>query len=944
MSIVLQCVKCYGNLINYTPGATTCECPYCGSIQTLPKISTDKKNELLQKASRLRQRNEFDKAMRIYDQILEEDESDSDIYWKKVLCRYGIEYLNDPLTGERLANVRRTQNTPVKEDEDYLHALDYAKENQRTCLQKDAEEIDAILKKILEISKKERPFDVFICYKESDENKERTQDSVLGYDLYKELSNEGLRVFFARVTLESVLGQDYEPYIFAALNSAKAMIVIGSRPEYFNAFWVKNEWIRYLYLQKNDSKRLIIPVYEDIDDVPFELKSAQGMDVNKIGFKQELVHRLTTTIKMQKEEGYTSANTIAQPLPKYDKNVFLKRGKMALEDHEWEEADRFYEDVLNHDESEASAYLGKYFAKLNVASLEEVPSYYLNKEIKYERKEAFVTDLSYVEKAVKEYTVRGFLNEDQIRTVLAFNRTFDSELSFRQTHKQEVLDELNGDRFLSRARQFAEGEIKISIEDMISEMERQLDEKISEAEKYDKEKAESKKTAFEVHKTEALERVKSLYEQAIKDREDKYVELVKMLKKAKSDVALSELQSAFLGMYGYKRSDGFAKMCEKKRTRKKARKIAIVLGIIASPVIIIILFILSLTLFIPGFKYTSGKMLLKKGEYGKALTNFQEVENYWDSKTYIKECAYCQAVQDMEDGNYENAKDLFNSLGLYKDSSGKYNECIVAINQPEYDKAMNLKNNEEYLLAINIFKSLDGWSDSSYQVEDCQNLYNARQFETATQLFTDGNIAGSYRIFSDLGDYETSSDMVSAIAKSYKDIVYKNAEIGDIVSFGNYNGNTEWIVVDKEAGKLQLLSRFVVEQRIYDEIDLSTDWEYSSLKDWLNTTYKKAAFNAEEQKMILDYDIRYDNGDVYTNQIYIIAVKGAENFFSSDKERKATLLDGTPSYYWLRSGFHVDDVPFVDANGKIDSYGDSYWDHQYGVRPTLWLDISNIPD
>jgi len=67
----------------------------------------------------------------------------------------------------------------------------------------------------------------------------RTPDSVLANDLYHELTQEGYKVFFSRITLEDKLGYEYEPYIFAALNSAKVMVVLGTRSEYFESAWVK---------------------------------------------------------------------------------------------------------------------------------------------------------------------------------------------------------------------------------------------------------------------------------------------------------------------------------------------------------------------------------------------------------------------------------------------------------------------------------------------------------------------------------------------------------------------------------------------------------------------------------------------------------------------------------------------------------------------------------
>ena len=61
------------------------------------------------------------------------------------------------------------------------------------------------------------------------------------------------------------LGQEYEPYIFAALNSAKIMLAFGTDYEYFNAVWVKNEWSRFLKLMAKDKEKHLIPCYKGID-------------------------------------------------------------------------------------------------------------------------------------------------------------------------------------------------------------------------------------------------------------------------------------------------------------------------------------------------------------------------------------------------------------------------------------------------------------------------------------------------------------------------------------------------------------------------------------------------------------------------------------------------------------------------------------------------------
>jgi tetratricopeptide (TPR) repeat protein len=201
---------CGGDL-EVTEGLTVCECEYCGSKQTLPRIDSDKKRNLYDRANHFRRNNEYDKAMSIYEQILNEDNTDAEGYWSLVLCRYGIEYVEDPATNKRIPTVNRTQYTSIFADEDYKCAIQCADSYQKKIYEEEAKAIDEIQKGILSISQKEEPFDVFICYKETDNNGRRTQDSVLANDLYHQLTQEGFKVFFSRITLEDKLGTAYEP-------------------------------------------------------------------------------------------------------------------------------------------------------------------------------------------------------------------------------------------------------------------------------------------------------------------------------------------------------------------------------------------------------------------------------------------------------------------------------------------------------------------------------------------------------------------------------------------------------------------------------------------------------------------------------------------------------------------------------------------------------------
>ena len=281
---VFKCKMC-GAPLEFQSGATVAQCEYCGTRQTLPRLSDERRANLYDRANYFRRSNEFDKAMGIYEMILAEDNTDAEAYWSLVLCRFGVEYVEDPATRCRIPTVNRTQFTSIYEDNNFKAAMAHADMLQQQIYQAEADAIHRIQRDILEISHKEAPFDVFLCYKESDQNGRRTIDSVMAQDLYKNLTQEGYKVFFSRITLEDKLGTAYEPYIFAALNSAKVMVALGTRPEHFQAVWVRNEWSRFLGMIRAGAPKTLIPAYRDMNpyDLPEEFSHLQAQDMGKIG-------------------------------------------------------------------------------------------------------------------------------------------------------------------------------------------------------------------------------------------------------------------------------------------------------------------------------------------------------------------------------------------------------------------------------------------------------------------------------------------------------------------------------------------------------------------------------------------------------------------------------------------------------------------------------------
>ena len=371
---VCKCKMCGGDL-NITELDRVAVCEYCGTSQTVPSADNEKKMTLFNRANRLRLNNEFDKAAGIYESIIAGFPEEAEAYWGVVLCKYGIEYVDDPATGKKIPTCHRSSFDSVMEDENFEQACENADILARRVYREEAKRIEEIRKGIIEVSAKEEPYDIFICYKETDEAGGRTVDSAIAQDVYDALTEKGYRVFFSRISLEDKLGQEYEPYIFAALNSAKIMLAFGTDYEYFNAVWVKNEWSRFLQLIAAGQKKTLIPCYKDIDayDMPKEFAKLQAQDMGKVGAIQDLLRgiekilpKAANPVSLAAVPAQAAAGAVATT------ESLLRRAFMFLEDGDWQSADEYAEKVLDIEPETARAYLVKAMAELKIRTQEQL--------------------------------------------------------------------------------------------------------------------------------------------------------------------------------------------------------------------------------------------------------------------------------------------------------------------------------------------------------------------------------------------------------------------------------------------------------------------------------------------------------------------------------------------------------------------------------------------
>lgn len=368
--VAFKCKMCGGDL-NIAPDATVCVCEFCDTQQTVPTVDNQKKANLFNRANCLRMSSDFDAAATVYQNIVAEFPDEAEAYWGLCLCKYGIEYVDDTLTGHKIPTCHRTHFESIHDDQNYKQACDLADSIAKEVFLKEADAIDQLQKDILSIVDSEKPYDVFICYKESDADGSRTEDSVLAQEIYDALSDMNYRIFLSRISLEDKLGREYEPYIYAALHSARVMLVVGTCYEYFDAAWVKNEWKRFLDMAKTDKRKVLIPCYKGIEpeDIPPEMRRLQAQDMSKLGFMQDLVRGIKKIIGSKQDESSSLSHTIPKDTPE---EMLMRHARVSLADKDWERAQEYINEILEVNPEYAPAYIGRLMVEMKVSKEENL--------------------------------------------------------------------------------------------------------------------------------------------------------------------------------------------------------------------------------------------------------------------------------------------------------------------------------------------------------------------------------------------------------------------------------------------------------------------------------------------------------------------------------------------------------------------------------------------
>lgn len=199
---------------------------------------------------------------------------------------------------------------------------------------------------------------------------------------------------------------------------------------------------------------------------------------------------------------------------------------------------------------------------------------------------------------------------------------------------------------------------------------------------------------------------------------------------------------------------------------------------------------------------------------------------------------------------------------------------------------------------------------------------------------------------------------------------------GTIKRFGRYEQNDqeedgaediEWIALKQKGNEVLIISVLGLELRPYAQSKDTSDWEHSSIREWLNGAFYYNAFSEDEKANIIKKDIFQHKNEDYphcnqgkntSDNVFLLSLweyaeyvqnngnieskyqKGTPSTYVA-KNRNADLSNDKYSWWWLRTSSKDNTTACrVTAYGVQDS---GYKDiNSVGgmIRPAMWVDAT----
>lgn len=202
---------------------------------------------------------------------------------------------------------------------------------------------------------------------------------------------------------------------------------------------------------------------------------------------------------------------------------------------------------------------------------------------------------------------------------------------------------------------------------------------------------------------------------------------------------------------------------------------------------------------IDDIRYARALDQLQNQEYEEAKDRFAALDDYKNSVDYHAECIYQLGKKEVQAENYEGAIAYFEQISEYETAATMIKECNYLLGKRhvengEYDEAetcfeglgdykdvSDLLNEVEYQLALSKFENKEFIAalEQFLKIQtykDVPDMLDKCKYRAAIEHFDAGNYVDAYKIFVTMGGYKKSAQYLEDTLKKGKKSIYKQAK------------------------------------------------------------------------------------------------------------------------------------------------------------------------
>lgn len=208
---------------------------------------------------------------------------------------------------------------------------------------------------------------------------------------------------------------------------------------------------------------------------------------------------------------------------------------------------------------------------------------------------------------------------------------------------------------------------------------------------------------------------------------------------------------------------------EVKEAPKKKKKTGLIIGILAA--VLVVLGIVAAVVVMPMIQrqntYDQALALMEEGEADDALELLEELGDYKDCADLIelleeKQARYEDALALLEQDDVEQALVILKELGVFRDSEALVKQ--LESQQAKYEQAMELRSKDQHDEALAILVELGDYRDSQDHAADIEKMITT--YEEALNCFNAEEYASALELFASLGNFRDSAELTGNVVPS----------------------------------------------------------------------------------------------------------------------------------------------------------------------------------